>query len=223
MWLLRTFAPWCLVVFLGHQVSPSSGERRTPAPGSPQRSANKPAANGRGKFSTVYDGDKMQCAWGAKDEADTVRLSVKCENPEARVKGGVTDLKCKYSGRPQRCPGYQSDPKGFWKQVARAFKKLQGKACTDDRALLRASMCKRAPEDAHFKLEIETSVVSAQSGREEAPPPTPTLLPSRPTPTNCTGRAEARRKAEETCGGSWVSLCSFVYAMLQRDDCQHEQ
>lgn len=222
MRLLRTFAPWCLVVFLGHQVSPSSGERRTltAAPGSTQRSADRPAANGRGKFSTVYDGVKMQCAWGAKDEADTVWLSVKCENPEARVKGGITDLKCKYSGKPQRCQAYLSDPKGFWKQVARAFKKLRSKACTDDRALLRASMCKRPPRDAHFTLDIETSVVSAQSGREEAPPPPPPPpQPSRPTPTNCTGRAEARRKAEENCGGSWVSLCSFVYAMLQPDDC----
>lgn len=237
MLLLRTFAPWLLVAFLGHQVSPSSGERSknrgagktvTPAPGRAQGSGNKPAANGRGKFSFDYDGEwndggKMQCTWGAKDVADTVRLSVKCENREARIKGGVTDLQCQYNAKPQRCPSYLSDPKGFWKQVGRAFKRLQGKVCKDDRALVRAGMCKRAPRDAHFKLDISSSVISAQSGEPETPPP----LPPRSTPaaagsaapTACTGRANPRRKAEEHCSSSWANLCTFFFSMLQSDDC----
>lgn len=239
MLLLRTFAPWLLVAFLGHQMSLCSGARSknrgagkavTPAPGRAQGSGDKPAANGRGKFSIDSDGrwndeGKMQCTWRAKDVADTVRLSVKCENPEARVKGGVTDLQCHYNAKPQSCPGYQSDPKGFWKQVARAFKKLQGKVCRDERAQVKAGMCKRAPRDAHFKLDFTSTVVSAQ--QPETPLRTPRPPPSRSTtsaadtasPTPCSGRAYSRRKAEEHCSSSWASLCTFVFSMLQNDDC----
>ncbi|XP_060912739.1 fibroblast growth factor-binding protein 1 [Labrus mixtus] len=229
MQLLQTLAPWLLLVFLGQQVSVSSGARNknrdadktvTSAPGRAQRSGNKSPATGRGKFD--INKDKMKCAWRARDVGDTVRVSVKCENPEARIKGGTTDVECDYNGKPQRCPGYQSDPKGFWKQVARAFKRLQGKACHDEHALVRAGMCKRAPRDAHFKLDISSSVASAQSGgmSEDLQPP----RPPRPTksspyrPTACTGGEQQRRKAEENCG-KWASLCTFFFSMLQSDDC----
>ncbi|KAM9363961.1 fibroblast growth factor-binding protein 1-like [Symphorus nematophorus] len=242
MLLLRTFAPCLLLFFLGQQVSLSSAARSksrrgrggggadktvTGAPGRAQRSGNKSAASGRGKFTT---NEKMQCSWTAKDVGDTVRLSVKCENPEARVKGGVTDLQCAYNAKPHSCPAYQSNPKGFWKQVARAFRKLHGKVCKDDRALVRTSLCKRAPRDAHFKLDITSSVASAQSGDKG----THQLLPTRSTTisitstaaaaapgrsTSCTKRVDHSKKAEEHCSSSWASLCTFFFSMLQSDDC----
>nr|XP_046270876.1 fibroblast growth factor-binding protein 1-like [Scatophagus argus]XP_046270884.1 fibroblast growth factor-binding protein 1-like [Scatophagus argus] len=233
MMLLRTFALWLLLALLGQQVSQSYSEssknRRanktvTPAPGRAQRNG-KPAAKGRGKFSInrPLSDAKMQCTWAAKDVADSVRLSVKCENPEARIKGGTTNLWCEYNAKPQRCPGYLSDPKGFWKQVARAFKRMQDKVCVDERALVRAGMCKRAPRDAHFKLDVLSSVASAQSGEPEIPkprPPRPTSTAAgSPRPTTCTGRPNIREKAEEQCGSSWASLCTFVFSMLQSDDC----
>lgn len=227
MQLLKTFAPWLLLAFLGQQVSLSSGVRNknrgagrtaTPAPERAQRSGSKSPATGRGKF--LISDRKMQCTWGAKDVGETVRLSVKCENPEARIKGGVTDMECKYNGKPQHCQGYESDPKGFWKQVARAFKKLQGKVCQDERALVRAGMCKRAPRDAHFKLDINSSVASAQSGGlSEDPKP----QPPRPTsstsvgPKACTEQ-QKKKKAEENCG-RWASVCTFFISMLQSEDC----
>lgn len=229
MLLLKTFAPWLLLAFLGQQVSLSSGARNknrgadktvTAAPGRAQKSGNKPAAGIRGKFSMK---DKMQCTWGAKDVGDTVRLSVKCEDREARIKGGVTDLQCEYNAKPQGCPGYLSDTKGFWKQVARALKRLHGKVCKDDRALVRAGMCKRAPRDAHFKLDIFSSVTSAQSGEPETPQQlSPRSIPTTaaPTgPTGCTRRADHRKTAEENCSGSWASVCNFFLSMLQSDDC----
>ncbi|XP_040892427.1 fibroblast growth factor-binding protein 1-like [Toxotes jaculatrix] len=224
MLLLRTFAPWLMLAFLGQRVYLSSGARNktrgadknvVQAPGRAQRSGNKGAVTGRGKFSIK---DKMQCTWGARDVGDTVRLTVKCENPEARVKGGITDLQCAYNAKPQSCPSYQSDPKGFWKQVARALKRLQGKVCKDERALVKAGTCKRAPRDAHFKLDLASSVISAQSGDPETPPP----LPPRSTtagPTACTRRADHRKAAEEYCNSSWASVCSFFFSMLQSDDC----
>lgn len=225
MLLLRIFAPCLLMIFLAQLVSLSSGARAqergadravTPAPGRAQRSGGKDAAaTRRGKFSTK---DKMQCTWGAKGVGDTVKLSVKCEDPVARIKGGVTEIICEYNAKPQSCPGYLSDPKGFWKQVSRALKRLQGKVCKDNRALVKAGMCKRAPRDAHFKLDITSSVSSAQSGEVEKPPrPASTGAPA--GTTACTGRADHRQAAEEYCSSSWASVCSFFFSMLQSDDC----
>lgn len=220
MQLLVTFFPWLLLAFLGHQVSLSSGVRNknrgktvTSAPERAQRSGSKSPATGRGKF--VISDRKMQCTWAAKDVGDTVRLSVKCENPEARIKGGTTDLECKYNGKPQLCQGYGSDPKGFWKQVARAFKRLQSKVCSDDRALVRAGMCKRAPRDAHFKLDINSAMAAGQSGGEPLPTFPTSSVPT--GPRNCTEQ-QRKKKAEENCG-KWASLCTFLISMLQSEEC----
>ncbi|XP_034712970.1 fibroblast growth factor-binding protein 1-like [Etheostoma cragini] len=225
MLLLETFVPWLLLAFLGQQVSLSSGRRTknrgadksaTPAPGRAQGGGgNKPAASGRGKFSIK---DKMQCMWEAKDVGDTVRLSVKCE---ARIKGESSNVQCKYNAKPQSCPGYQTDTKGFWKQVARAFKRLQGKVCEDDRALVRAGMCTSAPRGAHFKLD-RSSVAFAQSGEPETPPPPPSRSVSTAAapsgPTACSRRANHRKTAEENCSG-WASVCNFFLTMLQSNEC----
>ncbi|XP_032393965.1 fibroblast growth factor-binding protein 1 [Etheostoma spectabile] len=225
MLLLKTSVPWLLLAFLGQQVSQSSGGRTknrgadksvTPAPGRAQGGGgNKPAASGRGKFSIK---DKMQCMWEAKNVGDTVGLSVKCE---ARIKGEASDVQCKYNAKPQSCPEYQTDTKGFWKQVARAFKRLQGKVCNDDRALVRAGMCKRAPRDAHFKLD-RSSVAFSQSGEPETPQPPPSLSISTAAapsgPTACSRRADHRKTAEENCSG-WASVCNFFLTMLQSNEC----
>lgn len=216
MYLLRTsFAPWVLVVLLGYQVCASSGELRgadhseTDARGKAQGSGGKSSASGRGKFLIDEEQDKkMQCTWMAQDVPDGVRLSVKCEDPEARIRGGVTELQCQYNAKPQLCPGYQSNPKGFWKQVSRAFKRLQSKVCNDVRALVRTGMCKGAPRGAHFKLDIGSSVVSAQSGGQDS-------SSSTPEPSPCA--AESRRKAEEHCNSSWASLCAFFFSVVQSD------
>lgn len=178
------------------------------------------AAGGRGKFS--MEGN-MECTWRARDVADSVKLAVKCESPEARVKGGVTDLTCNYEATPQTCPGYLSDPRGFWKQVGRAFKRLRGKVCKDERALVKAGMCKRAPRDAHFKLDPSSSVSSAQSGQQKLPSrllPRPTTTAAAVGATACTRRADHRRTAEENCGSTWASLCTFFLSIAQTgDDC----
>uniref|UniRef100_A0A672ZVT4 Fibroblast growth factor binding protein 1b n=1 Tax=Sphaeramia orbicularis TaxID=375764 RepID=A0A672ZVT4_9TELE len=210
MLLLRTSTLWLLLAFLAQLVCLSSGARdkgrgvsqsaaaqsAAPAAGRAQRSGAKSGGATRGKF-PIKDG--MQCTWTAKDVGDRVKLSVKCENPRARVEGGETDLSCEYYAKPQTCPGFQSDPKAFWKQVGRALKRLQRKVCRDERALVKAGMCKRAPRDAHFKLDMFSSVVSAQSGED--------------------GRADHRKTAEEYCSSSWASLCSFFLSMVQSEDC----
>lgn len=224
MHLLRALGPWVLVVLLGYQVRASSLDPRgaDPSGTGPRGRAlvggGKAPATGRGKF--LIDGgqeQKMQCTWVAQDVHDEVALSVKCEDPEARVRGGVTELQCAYTGRPQLCRGYRSNPKGFWKQVSRAFKRLQTKVCADDRALVRTGMCKVAPRGAHFKLDINTSVTSAQSGGVGVGVGgvDDDRRLSTPEPSACDARS--RRRAEEHCDGSWVSLCALLFSMVEHD------
>lgn len=215
MLFLGTVAPWLLAAVLGSQ-GQGVDWPETPLPGN--RSGDRSAASGRGKFTIVED--SMQCTWVARDVADTIRLAVHCQNPEARVNGGVTDIECEYSGRPQRCPDYQANHKLFWNQVGRALKRLQGKVCKDESALVKTPVCKRAPRSAHFKLDISTSVVSAQSGQTDYdyPPPPPPSTASTSNGTECAA-SSSRTKAEEKCSSRWVSLCAFFFSILEGDDC----
>ncbi|KAM7394452.1 hypothetical protein PAMP_021256 [Pampus punctatissimus] len=205
MFLMRTFATCLLMAFLAQQVSLSSGQgsgskfrKQRPAPGRAQKSGGSAALHS-GKFSTKYN---MQCAWEARDVGeDTVKLSVKCENPEARVKGGVTAISCDYNAKPQKCKKYASSSKNFWKQVSRALNKLQEKVCKDERALVKTSVCKRAHTDSHFRLDISSSVSSTQSGDLHTPPPPPPPQPtsaSTSASTACTKRADHSQKAEDS-------------------------
>lgn len=237
MILLRTFASCLLLSFVAQQVSMSSGARTggnngaertvSAAAGRAQRSRSKSAVSGRGKFTK----ENMQCTWTAQDAGESVKLSVLCEDPEARRRGGMSELQCNYYGKPRSCPAYASNPSGFWKQVSRAFKRLHAEVCYDDRKLVKAGMCKRAPREAHFKLDVFSSIASAQSGGDDDTPP-PRPWPQAPTPeilttqTNtsssgeaCTERVDHRKTAEEYCSSSWASVCSFFLSMLQSGDC----
>ncbi|KAM4603337.1 fibroblast growth factor-binding protein 1-like [Polymixia lowei] len=239
MLLLRTLAPWFLLACLAQQLSVSAGAREKARKGSAEARGAERSARDRkasapgGKFST---GDSnMRCTWVAKEDGDAVRLRVACQNPEARVTGGVTDLTCEYAAKPASCPGYVSKPGSFWKQVSRAMKKLRGKVC---RALepVKAGMCKRAPRDAHFTLDVRTAVVSAQQPRESVEssrkprPGTGTTTTTAATttvqtpagPVNgsaCTERVDQRKLGEEYCSSSWASLCTFFFSMVQSGDC----
>lgn len=243
MMLLRTLAPWLLLACLAHQVSMSGGAREkgrnrkgdgraseqlpTPAPGRAER-GGKGAP--KGKFTTK---DKMQCTWAARVE-DTVKLGVTCKNPAAAATGGVSEIQCEYTATPSTCPGYGTNPASFWKQVVRSLKKLQRKLCQDARALVRTGMCKRAPQNAHFSLDIDSSVVSAQQPDtdtrrvdDETPRRKVTKATSAPAagagPTtkdiSCTDRADQQKLAEEYCSSSWASMCMFFFSMVQSGDC----
>ncbi|XP_072319205.1 fibroblast growth factor-binding protein 1-like [Eucyclogobius newberryi] len=232
MLLLRTAFPWILLSILA-LLSLCSGARdrsRSKTVTRAQRSGTGPS---RGRF-TLKSG--LQCTWSTADTSDGVKMSVRCENPQARVHGGVTHVQCEYKAKPQSCPGYQSNPKAYYKQVSRALKKLQGGLCRDERALVRAGVCKRARQ-AHFKLDTNTAVFSAQAGIDPTPRPksssttvstttrttTRTTASTAPapggTPADCRGRADHREVAEEYCSSSWASVCAFFFSMLQSEDC----
>uniref|UniRef100_A0A8C5CZD8 Fibroblast growth factor binding protein 1b n=1 Tax=Gadus morhua TaxID=8049 RepID=A0A8C5CZD8_GADMO len=157
----------------------------------------------KGKFSTK---NSLQCTWASKKERDVVKLRISCENSEeAPARDGVSSMKvCEYVGKPARCPAYISNPAGFWKQVSRTLKKMEGQLCKDTRAMVRASMCKRAPREVHFKLG---------PGGPRADHETTTMRASQCTPVNKANRGE------EYCSGPWSSVCSFFFSMLDSAEC----
>ncbi|XP_056136861.1 fibroblast growth factor-binding protein 1-like [Lampris incognitus] len=217
MLLLRTLAPWLLLACFAQRLSVAAGARQKgrqgKAPAEPGRAqgggdAAAAAAAGKGRFST----DSTRCAWSARQDGDAVKLRIGCQSLEARDTAGAADFRCEYAAVPAGCPGYRSDPGRYWKQVARALKKMQRKLCRDERALIKTGMCKRAPAAAHFKLITGTASATAA--------PTAARESVRPTPgSSCTEHVDQRQLAQEYCGSSWASLCSFFFAMVQSGDC----
>ncbi|XP_029114997.1 fibroblast growth factor-binding protein 1-like [Scleropages formosus] len=151
----------------------------------------------KGKFST---NDKTQCTWAASGKV-AITLGVTCRN------GGL-EFACEYTAKPSVCPQYAANSKAYWKQISRALKK-QKKLCQDANALIKSGVCKRAKKDAHFRLNQGTST--------SAPPPGPTT--SAQGGKSCKDSVDHKKMAEEQCGSSWSSLCTFLFSMIQSDDC----
>ncbi|XP_038127793.1 fibroblast growth factor-binding protein 1-like [Cyprinodon tularosa] len=194
MFLLRCFSLWVFLLLLEHRLHRVSG-------------AMQPGIGG-GKFSTR---DGMRCTWSASDTGDAVNVRVDCEKSGAQRNGAVTETSCEYLGKPRSCPGYNSDPKAFWKQVARAFKRLQGKVCIDGSALVKTGMCKSAPRQAHLRLNPD----SVKIGRTALTTPPPLQSST----AACLKGAGHRRGAEDYCGSSWASVCAFFMSIVQSEDC----
>ncbi|KAJ8269512.1 hypothetical protein COCON_G00121190 [Conger conger] len=142
--------------------------------------------------------DKTQCTWVATGE-DAFTLDVNCK------KGGDT-FGCEYKARPSACPDYASGVRTYWKQIARALKK-QKVLCKDPAALVKAGMCKRAPKDAHFKLN-DRPRKPAESSTDS---------------TTSSGKSCAesqQQRAKEYCSTSWSSVCNLLFSMIEGgEDC----
>ncbi|KAA0709576.1 Fibroblast growth factor-binding protein 1 [Triplophysa tibetana] len=172
---------------------PGKGERRKG-----QKNETGPQASSdtvvRGRFSTM---EKAQCTWVAASEGDRFLLGVTCAH-EGK------DFECKYVAKPTTCQRYSSNSEAYWKQIGRSLKKLKG-LCRDFAARVKAVMCRRAPKEAHFRLVHTRS----SSGVPSPPPGSPP----------CPGRVDKMKRAEEYCTSSWSSLCTFLFSMVENDEC----
>ncbi|XP_038867860.1 fibroblast growth factor-binding protein 1-like [Salvelinus namaycush] len=183
---------------------PKDGEQPKAPVQSPDKKNSSPKGNVfKGKFSAK---DKMQCTWVATGDNAFV-LSVNC-------KKGQTSFDCEYVAKPATCPGYESNTKAYWKQIARALKKNKN-LCFDSTALIKAGMCRKAPKDAHFKLN--------HTPRDIVTLPRTTIQPRSSLSASSFGAKSCavnqKRLAEEYCAASWSSLCTFFFSMVQNDDC----
>ena len=223
---------------------PLAGDREAEPPvrirGSGRADRGMRSTEPKGKFS-VKNG--VQCTWASNKERDVVRLRISCENPEeARVRDGVSSVKvCEYVGKPARCPAYISNPAGFWKQVSRTLKKMEDQLCEDTRALVRASMCKRAPKEAHFKFgpgapraDHLTTTTRASRSSTAFTESTTSITSTTTTTTHKDARKTVSSTAvsgkactpvnktklgEEYCSGPWSSVCAFFFSMLDSTEC----
>ncbi|KAJ8014839.1 hypothetical protein DPEC_G00019930 [Dallia pectoralis] len=166
-----------------------------------------PKANGvfKGKFTTR---DKAQCTWLATG-ADYFMLGVTC-------KKGEKSFDCEYVSRPTTCPGYETNPTAYWKQIARSLKKHK-KLCSDSSALVKAGMCRNAPHDAHFKLNRKHRDIVVPIPRNTVQ--TPYSLSEQSTPSAKSCAVQNKKRADEYCAESWSSLCAFLFSMVQNDEC----
>lgn len=163
----------------------------------------------KGKFRTK---DKAQCSWVARGE-DKYTLTVTCKP------GKGNEFSCKYNARPASCPAYVAEPAAYWAQITRSLRK-QKKLCSDPRSMLRAGMCKSAPQEAHFKLtetEHEKSPTKEKTPRNEKEMTTNATTPD--TTRKCAQNSDHSKMAKERCGDSWASLCTFLFTLVQNGDC----
>ncbi|KAM4555245.1 fibroblast growth factor-binding protein 1 [Odontesthes bonariensis] len=150
----------------------------------------------KGKFVSK---DKSECTWAATGEG-LIILNVTCKKADR-------SLSCRYAARPAVCPQYASNVELFWKQISRALKK-QKNLCRDSRALVKAGMCRRAAQDAHFRLQV--------AQRKETFSPD---IPSFATKAVKSCQPDNTKLAEEFCSDSWSSFCTFLFTMVKDYDC----
>ncbi|XP_043825786.1 fibroblast growth factor-binding protein 1 [Dromiciops gliroides] len=169
----------------------------------------------RGKFSTR---ENVPCTW-AVTEKEGVTLKVQC-------KGQETQFECTYTGNPSSCSHFVGNEKAYWKQIGRALRK-QKNLCADPKSVLKSRVCKKGSKEAHLKMVASTLKDGSQDkkGREHPQTPAPTAaLPTsqQSTTEKCVEDVEVinqRKVAEEYCGESWSSLCTFLLTMLQDKKC----
>uniref|UniRef100_A0A3Q0SNL3 Fibroblast growth factor binding protein 1 n=1 Tax=Amphilophus citrinellus TaxID=61819 RepID=A0A3Q0SNL3_AMPCI len=143
--------------------------------------------------------DKSKCNWAATGE-DLFILSITCKKEDR-------SFSCEYIARPAACPQYVSNVRLYWKQIGRALKK-QNDLCQDSSALVRAGMCRRAARNAHFRLHATQRMKTS-----------PLYVPPSPIKAVKSCQPGNRKRAEEFCGDSWSSFCTFLFTMVQDYDC----
>lgn len=242
MALLKTtsVAACVLLACLAQQISLSAGARETGA--RPHREAagrtGTRSTETKGKFTTKGD---LRCTWVARKALpEEVKLRVNCKSlPRAvRLSGAATEMSCEYTGKPASCGGYRANERDFWKQTARALKKLPGGAlCADDRVLVKTGMCKRAPIEAHFKLVSNPpralttprarafTTSTATTTEKRARDITSTTRENRARDTSTTaeprpidGCVDKQKLAEQHCSSAWSSLCVFFFKILDNSE-----
>ncbi|XP_036620976.1 fibroblast growth factor-binding protein 1 [Trichosurus vulpecula] len=196
------------------------GEEERKQLGSPDKNERDRKAKGgknlpRGRFSTQ---DNVPCTW-AVTEKEGVTLRVQC-------KGQETQFECTYAGNPSSCPQFVGNEKAYWKQIGRALRK-QKNLCADPKSVLKSRVCKKGAKEAHLKM-VDSTI---KRGKKDPQTPASTGRPAaltiqstgqQLTTQKCVEDIEVinqRKMAEEYCGESWSSLCTFLLTMFQDKKC----
>lgn len=168
-----------------------------------KKSASKPPKDNKALFKgRIGNKDGMQCTWAATESSvehdGGFVLSITCKN------GTEKGLQCQYTAKPRLCPEYTSGVDAFWKQIGRSLKK-QKKLCHDSKSLLKARMCRKAPRAAHFALRTAPKGDPKPARKNKKKP--------------CQNLNNRQKLAEEYCSSSWSTFCTFIFAMVETEDC----
>ncbi|XP_076846812.1 fibroblast growth factor-binding protein 1 [Brachyhypopomus gauderio] len=214
MWLRGNLVVVVLLVCLAQNVSTRDKDMRETRKGKRPQSEKKSVF--KGKFTAR---NLVQCMWIVTGGEKYI-LKVTCNPEQGETRQRIT---CAYTGDPKRCPAYTTNTKGYWKQISRSIKN-QKKLCLDN--LVRASMCKHAPQDAHFRLTASSASKHVRSEKakvvQTTAMTTATVNAERPESTRtveCAGRSDHSKRAEEMCGSEWASVCTFIFTFVQSGDC----
>ncbi|XP_006629267.1 fibroblast growth factor-binding protein 2 [Lepisosteus oculatus] len=183
------------------------------------------------------------CVWLAAGQSkrsggeELIRFSTKSKDACAMTVGGQGEVKlrvvcrnqgksywCEYVGQPSVCRSFNANPKQYWNQISSELRKTTH-ACQGT-AVLKPSMCQKAPADAHMKQVAvgpkpasQKPVKTAQEKPAQSkpakklpkPPKTataqPTLVPS--------SEADANKMAQEYCWESLQGVCAYFINLFK--------
>lgn len=187
-------------------------EEKKESPSSPAQKG-KGSKGGKGSLQGKFvSKEKADCVWSVSG-TETVALNVDC------TKEG-TKISCTFGGNPSACPKYATNEKPYWKQITRALRK-QKNICQDQKAVLKSKECKKGPPEAHLSYIIP-SVPTTEPKHHNHEEPKPTPKADTNAENDCVEDAdvlEKQRLAQEYCGDSWHSWCSFFFSMVQGKTC----
>ncbi|XP_078421381.1 fibroblast growth factor-binding protein 2 [Cetorhinus maximus] len=138
LWVLPLF------LFLLCFISPPGEGAKS---GDDNEQVNRPSKRRKGKSlptkGALTTKESHSCSWDITGEEE-LTLQVSCS-----YQGG--SYWCKYSGRPQTCPTYNTKASQYWKQVIGKVKRKKH-ACEGDKTL-KTRICKKGPTESQLKLK----------------------------------------------------------------------
>ncbi|XP_067858859.1 fibroblast growth factor-binding protein 2-like [Heptranchias perlo] len=139
----------CLVLSPGEGAKSGDGNEQVNRASKKRKGKSLPT---KGALTTK---DSHACSWNITGEEE-LTLQVGCN-----YQGG--SYWCKYTGRPQTCPTYNTKAGQYWKQVIGKVKRKKH-ACEGDKTL-KTRICKKGPTESQLKLK-EKSLDPSKRGEK---------------------------------------------------------
>ncbi|KAG7462454.1 hypothetical protein MATL_G00185030 [Megalops atlanticus] len=171
----------------------------------------QPAKKGKSKpvpsSGELTSKDNHRCTWETSGEGE-VTLLVTCSH-------GEESYQCRYMGQPDLCPSYGAKSSQYWKQVVGKLKKKRN-ACEGEK-VLKTRTCKKAPVEAHLRLEERATEDWGKERVEKKlladPEPSEkekvSLVEERDGLGEVNDGSQAMEPVENYCADGWHSVCSF--------------
>ncbi|XP_017331210.1 fibroblast growth factor-binding protein 2 [Ictalurus punctatus] len=181
--LMKLFFLVLLVLFVF--VSPSEAKKKT------KQKSGEDKILSSGDLSTK-NGDR--CTWQTREGKNNMVLQIKCSTHSEEAVLESTNYECEFKGKPNECPAYVDKPTQYWKQV---LGKLKRQSSCKGIKVLKANMCKNAPNTSHMKLvrDKEEKKDEELMMRDE-------------------GMSDGEAETESYCAEGWDPFCHFFTKLL---------